>query len=53
MLIDNKTAENTNCLDSKQIEVFNLAHTWSKGYVEYDGHNVKLVHIFLPGSYIS
>ena len=45
---DNEIAEGINSLNSKQI--FNVVHTWAKEYINYDGHNVEPIHIFLSGS---
>ena len=50
ILPDDDIAEGINSLNSKQREVFNVAHTWAKDYVKYNGHNVEPVHIFLSGS---
>ena len=45
-----ETAESINNSNSKQREVFNVVHTWSKDYVKCIGYNVELVEIFLSGS---
>ena len=45
-----ETAESINHSNSKQREVFNVVHTWSKDYVKCIGYNVELVEIFLSGS---
>ena len=47
---DNEIAEGINFLNSKQREVFNVAHKWAKEYVKCNGHNVELTNIFLSGS---
>ena len=49
ILPDSDIAEGINSLNSKQREVFNLDHTWTKDYVRYNEHNVEPVHIFLSG----
>ena len=46
---DNEIAEGINSLNSKQREVFNVAHKWAKEYVKCNGHNVELINIFLSG----
>ena len=43
-------ADSINSLNSKQREVLNLVHTWTKDYVKYDGHNIELMHVFLSSS---
>ena len=50
ILPDDKIANGINSLNSKQREVFNVVHKWTKNYVKHDGYEVKLVHIFLSGS---
>ena len=49
ILPDSDIAEGINSLNSKQREVFNLDHTWTKDCVRYNEHNVEPVHIFLSG----
>ena len=44
-------AESINSLNLKKRKVFNVVHTWAnRNYVNYDGHDLELVHIFLSGS---
>ena len=50
VLPDDEIAEGITSFSWKQSEVFNVAHTQAKGYVKCDGHNIKLIHIFLVGS---
>ena len=38
-----------NSLSSKQREAFNVVHSWDKDYVNHDGYNVELVHVFFAG----
>ena len=47
---DDEIAESKNYSNSKQREGFNVVHTWVKGYVKCNTHNVELVHILLSGS---
>ena len=46
---DDEILQAINSLNSKQRDVFNVVHNWSKDYVKYNG-NVKPIHIFLSGS---
>ena len=50
VLPDDEIAKDTNSLNSKQTEVFNVVHTWAKNFVKYDGHDVEPVQIILSGS---
>ena len=50
ILPDDDNAEGTNSLNSKQREVFNVVHIWDKDCLEYNGHNLEPVQIFLSGS---
>ena len=50
MLPDDEIAERINSLNSKQREVFNAVHIWTKDLVKYNGHNVEPVYIFFSGS---
>ena len=47
MLPNDEIADRIGYLKLKQREVFNLVHTWATDYVKYDGHSVKLIHVFL------
>ena len=50
ILPDDKTEKGISSLNSKQREVFNVVHTWTKNYIKYDKHEFELEHIFLSGS---
>ena len=50
VLLDDTIAEVITSLNSKQMEVFNVVHTWAKYYEKSDGRNVEPVLIFLLGS---
>lgn len=52
ILPSEEIAECINTLNLKQIwfNVFNVVHTWSKDFINYDGHNVRPVHIFILGN---
>ena len=50
ILPDDEIAESMNSLNSKQREVFNVAHKWTKEHAKCNGHNVEPIHIFLSGS---
>ena len=50
ILPDDEIAGSINSLNSKQREVFNVIHKWTKEYAKYNVHNVKPSHIFLLGS---
>ena len=50
ILPDDEITQDINSLTSTQREFFNVVHTWAKDYVNYYGHNVGPVHIFLSGS---
>ena len=50
ILPDGEIAKCVNSLNSKQREVFNVAHQWAKDYVNCNGYNVEPVYIFLSGS---
>lgn len=47
ILPNDEIADRIGHLKLKQREVFNLVHTWATDYVKYDGHNVKLIYVFL------
>ena len=49
ILPDDETAKDINSLNSKQMEVFNVVHTWAKDYVKYIEYNFEPLHIFLSG----
>ena len=49
-LPDHEISEKISSLNSRPREVFIVVHRWAKGNVNYDGHNVKLIHIFSTGS---
>ena len=40
MLADDETAQGANSLNSKQMQVFSVVHTWVKCYVNHIEHNV-------------
>ena len=50
ILPDDEIAKGINFFNSKQREVSNVVHTWTKHYVKYDGHDVEPVQIFLSSS---
>ena len=50
ILPDDEIVEGINSLNSKQKEVFNVVHTWTKDYVKCDGHSVEQNHLFFSGS---
>ena len=50
ILPDDEIGEGINSINSKPKEFFNMAYTWNKDYVKYDGHDVEPVHIFVSGS---
>lgn len=37
-------------MNSKQREILNVAHKWPKSYVNYNGHNLEPVSIFISNS---
>ena len=49
ILPDNEIAKDINSLNSKQMKVFNVVHTWAKDYVKYNKYNFEPLHIFLSG----
>ena len=50
ILPDYEIVKGINYLNSKQREVFNVAHIWVKDYMKYGGHYVEPVHMFLSDS---
>ena len=50
ILPDHETSEGISYLNLKQREVFNVVHAVAKDYVEYNGYDVKSVHIFFSGT---
>ena len=49
ILPDDEIAKAINSLNSKQMEVFNVVHTWAKDYVKYNEYDFEPLHIFLSG----
>ena len=35
---------------SRQMELFNVIHTWDEYYVKSNGYNIEVVYIFFSGS---
>ena len=50
ILPDDKAEKGISSLNSKQREVFNVVHTWTKNYIKYDKHEFELEHIFVSGT---
>ena len=50
MLVGNKIANDINSLNPNQNYILNVAHTLTKDYGKYNGHNVEPVHILISGS---
>ena len=50
VLSDDEITKGIISLNSEQMEVFNVVHTWAKDYIQYDGYDVEPLHIFLSGS---
>ena len=50
VLLDDEIEKGINSLNSKQREVCNVVHTWTKSFAKCDGHDVEPMHIFLSDS---
>lgn len=43
-------AEIVNSFNSKQREIFNVVHRWSKDYIKHNGQHFEPIHMFFAGS---